>query len=332
MILAERLVRLLQEILHGLEGDVERRRLQLAAEEQELRQNSVEVLKTSLEQIAHRCHILVRERARLARQSLASDGIRFGSQAQLAVGNEINSATWATISNAVKTKVPALLEASQKDFRENAQVGINVLRRVHHEAGSVFTAEFNRRYTALRALAGTVSIPDVAATSTLGASDHVSDATRFVARSDAVVAVRGAGGTATGAAIGAVIGFGLPGALIGGAIGGVIGLAFRSNLGEHQRKIIGLLEPGIQKYVAECIAHEQERLRLAEKQIDESLLELVRTHYRTYAKTVERMLAEHKARQSALGEMKQMVENDAREIHRRSRSLDQTREALLRVL
>jgi hypothetical protein len=328
LIVAERLVRLLQDLLQDLQAEIDARRSRLSNEESELKRHSVDRLETALREIAVRCDSRLKRAATTLRATIRDRASVFAVESITDANLLLDTADWGNVADTVKVKIPIAIAERQETFADRTSRALRHFRGEIDEARGLLAAEFESRYKTLRALSLSDQVGHSTAVDLPDSSTQFGKASGFVDSSEAEDLRRGATGAGSLAAAGFVVG-GPVGAVIGGLIGLVIGYGWNSNIVAHRRKILDVLEPEIRAHILNCEAEANKSVDAAELAFEIARRQFFEQNLARYGSAVERLRQIHRLRTQALNQAIQQVDRDARELGRRRDLLEAARKRFL---
>ncbi|MGC4054462.1 MAG: dynamin family protein [Paludibaculum sp.] len=294
-IVAETLIRLLHQVIDGMNTGIAQRRDQLQQEQLALEANSVARLEETLQRIHGQCSAALDRTVAQVDQDLRAASIRFENRTKIEVGALIAVADLSNLKATITAKIPMAIAVEEQPFLATLAAGFALLDQRSTESHAVFTAEFETCYRNLKSL----GIPQLAETA------------RVVPQTRVSVAAVLQGTPFTG----------------GPRWRDFIGITI--NKAKKRQELHAVLFPAIKAHVERTEAHWQTKLDIAASTIRAELDGAVQAHLREYRTTVETMIREHERRTAQLESEQATMRDHAAELQRRAGLLDELQQNLV---
>lgn len=330
LIISEKLVRLIRELICDLNDHAKLRKIELENERKLLAQHSVARLDQTLTTVLIDCKTSLSDAGDIWKKRIDSQSSLFMSNSKDRVTKRINEGEWNTIDAIVKEEVPAIVTQEAESFR-CAAVGFGEeLERQAKESFRRFQKKFQESYQTLKALDRSLSTVDIDIQESTASTKHFNAACAFLQQVDSEDKSRAKNAAGGAAAVGFLVG-GPVGALVGAALGGVIGFCWNHDIDKHRAKIRQKLLPDIEKFIQETTRQRKieadRQSRLALNDLDK----YYRDHLDRYGKVVEDMISNHQLKQKELQRLLQQAESEKNELGHRDRVLEKIQEHLTSI-
>ena len=332
MIINERLVRLLQELVNELADDLDKKKTKLAEEEKLLRENSV----GAIEEVMNT--LFAQSKAKIARQQYAitshisAKKSTYRSAAKLRIDEIINEAGWDVKNYDEKfaPKIKTMVEDQGAAYAKDLNRQLKLLRDCCESVCIDFIRQFELNYKAFPSLSVNLSVPSIPVSSIDVPSMPFSSSRRYVEQQNS----KDDTGGGVGATIGGIFGFlvgGPVGAVIGAGLGGLGGTGMAGDsLEKRQSTLRSYAGSDNEEFFDE---YHSELIMQLDRLVGNILYQLEHTanaHAKEYGAAVSRLIEEHRASERRLMREVEEVIADSGDLSRRKNHLENLGQKLLR--
>jgi outer membrane lipoprotein SlyB len=322
LIVAERLVRLLQDLMRELDEDLAARQTGLAAEAKVLQENSVAAIEVVLSDVLARCRARILRHGETLKRNIQTSGITRCAKAKAEAFQAINDSVSDGAAYQLKIE-PGVLFAVQKQtavYVADLDMPVAELRRECEALAREFAREFEANYRAFPSLGAKISVPAITVESISTPALNFSSSKTYVNQQDEKTTNGVKGGAAAGALAGAAIA-GPVGVVVGAVVGAFFGSKAGDNTSERQGKLRELAGAEVDNYFARFQTALQAQIDSTVKSVVAQFEDAVRQHTRQYGSAVGKLIEDHRCRSIAIRQQAEAAKRDSEELGRRKRRL-----------
>jgi predicted GTPase/gas vesicle protein len=328
LIIAERLVRLMIELMQNLSIDIDNRRKSISKKIQELSDKSISNLDSVLEKISMEGHSIINQQVQIIRQTINLEGNKFENKTKVRARELVNKAEWGTISDTVKITIPKYIGEEEQRFNDSVRREFIKLDNFCKTVSNNFAQEFEKQYNNLRAIETKINMPNITINYNAVSKNNLRSTNSFLINSEKEDETRAKWGASGGAALGFIIG-GPLGALLGAGLGAFTSFFLGNSLDEHKSKVNATLIPELIEYTERCQKNKKSQLSSALTSITSDLRVAVNNHKEKYSEVVESMISEQNNNLSDLQKEQEQTDIYCMELDQRHKLLEETRIRLL---
>lgn len=332
LIITERLVRLLQELINELSDDLNKKKTKLAQEEKLLQENSVAAIEGVMSTLFAQSKAKVVNQMNTIKSYLSVKKSTYRTAAKSRIDEVINAAGWIPYDSYDKTIVPKIkieVESHGIDYAKDLDKQLKKLRDCCESVCTDFAHQFKFHYKAFPSLPVNLSIPSIPISSITVPSMSFFSSRRYIEQqSDA---------TNTGAGVGAVI-CGILGFIVAGPIGAAAGVAIGGaggneiagdSLEKYQNTLRSYAESDNEEFFDKI---HRELTKQLDKIVDNILRQLqiiTNSHVQEYGATVGLLIDKHRDAEKRLMQEIEMTIADSQDLSHRKSRLESLRQQLL---
>lgn len=334
LIITERLVRLLQELINELSGDLNNKKTKLAHEEKLLRENSVAAIEGVMNTLFAQSRTKVIGQKNAIESHLRARKSTYRTTAKSRVDEIINAAGWIANDDYEKTIVPKIkieVENNGIDYANDLDKQLKKLRDCCESVCTVFVHQFKLNYKAFPSLPVNLSIPSISIASINVPSMSFSSSRRYIEQQNDETN-KGAG---VGAIVGGILGFivaGPVGAAAGAALGGAGGAGIAGDsLEKYQNTLRSYAESDNEEFFDKYHRELNKQLDRIVDNILHQLRNIANAHVQEYGAAVGLLIDKHHAAEKRLMQEIEMIIADSQDLSRRENRLEHLRQQLLQA-
>lgn len=315
LIISERLVRLLQDLLRDLNQELTEKRSKLAAERQVLEQNSVSAVIHVMEKLYSACAHEIQQKHRELQTIASSSRNKCEEEASAGAVTTIRQNGW---SDNFKPAVRTQIEEAGRKYLRKVDKKFSEFRAACEGMAEEFGRQFRANYRAFPSLPVSISVPSISVSSIEVEVPSFSSSDDYLKDQDKQSNKGAGGGAAAGFATGLMVG-GPVGALIGLVVGACAGAGMTGdNLEARQQKLAELAKSDISSYFRAFEQKVQARIDEASKDVLAQFRRAANLHVKEYGAAADRLIEAHYAQELKLSSEMRQTENDRAELARRT--------------
>lgn len=320
--IAERLLRLLTNLLEQLETPLKEQWNQYKTRQSAIERETIQDLESFADEQHSNCQNKLKEATSKTNEKINSCILQAREQTISKIRSAVRGAdNWGELNDAVENRAEAILKNNQDSLRKELQNELKYLSQDAVNIGWDFDRQFREVYRRLQALGGKVEVSSGSTQRSwqLNTSQAISSTRSLhqeLNEGDNNLALGGAG---IGTIIGTII---LPGvgSVIGGLLGGILTSIFVS-LDQRKDELWHKLHPNLSHYFDSVKEQAQQAVQTHKRELEKALQQRVDSYITQYKKIVEQMQREQKEELQRLNRLQQEIQADLSEIQRRRNGL-----------
>lgn len=331
LIILERLIRLLQEVMTELADDLKDKNTKLESEMSFLESSSIEKIERLLENLYTTNEKKVENKINLIKKIVSSKQYSFCALAKAEVNTIINKSGTDILNyeEKISPKVKSIVEGEGKSFLKDINREVSDLREMCSGIKKDFADQFEASYTNFPFMGVNITIPSLSVSSISIPKLSFSSSSNYVKaqkNEDSNGALKGSIG---GAAIGFMFG-GPVGALVGLALGNLGGyVTAGDDLNDRRNKLCSFANDDIDDFFSEYANEIKVELDSILSKILSQFKEAVNAHIMEYGTKVNELIYSHKMEKNRLKKEIEFINLDILELSARNEKLNHLKTSLL---
>lgn len=304
LIITERLVRLLQELVNELIKDLDKKRAKLAQEEKVLRENSVAAIEEVMYPLLAQSKESIMRQQQIIESYISTKKTSYCGTSISSVSEIINTAGWKVNSSYdenVAPKVKLTVELQSDAYANEINKQLKKLRNCCKSVSLAFVRQFELNYKSFPSLGVNLSVPSISVASISTPSMSFSSSRSYVEKQNS----KDDEGARVGAVAGAILGFFLGGGPFGVAAGATLGRgvgigAAGDSPEQRQSTLRSYAASDIEEFFNEYHSELRRQLGRVINDVLRQLQNAVDAHIKEYSARVGRLIDEHRAAEKRL--------------------------------
>jgi GTPase Era involved in 16S rRNA processing len=332
IIITERLVRLLHELVNELSSDLDKKRTKLAQEEKVLRENSVAAIEVVMNTLLGQSKTKLERQNEIIESYINTKKTVYRTAAKSSASEIINAAGWDvnTYEKDIAPKVRSAVEYQSISYANDINAQIQQLRDCCESVNSDFVSQFELNYKAFPSLGVSLSVPSISVADISVPSISFSSSRRYVEQQNS----DDNSGAGIGAVVGGILGFlvlGPPGAAAGAVLGGGTGLGVAGDsLEQRQSTLRSYAASDIDEFFDKYHSELKRQVGKVLNNVFRQLEHAVDAHIKEYSARVGHLMDEYRVEEQRLMQEIEEAIADSQHLSRRKDHLESLKQQLLK--